>query len=312
MITDVQKPVLVIGASGLVGRRLALALLTQGYSVRCLVRNPATVGDLSTAGCEIHKGDIADAAAVHNAIDGVQAVYVAIHTLSPQPGGKQGAGFMDIEKMGLENVVAGCWEHAVRRIISVTSLGVAPDARSEWLRGRWQVEQDLINSGFDATVFRPGMIVGVGGQGFDTMTGHASRRVAYTLGGDRPTMRTIALDDLVFYLTSSLKEERTYGKGFDVGNDDVLSTNALIDGIADVLGKPRPLKRQLPLPLIRGMSSIIDRISKLPRGAMRGLLDSLEVDLIGDPLPIRAIFPRSLLSYSEAVRLELLNKTAPL
>ena len=49
---------LVIGASGFVGRRLAQALLSERYAVRCLVRNPAKVQELARNGAEIVQGDI--------------------------------------------------------------------------------------------------------------------------------------------------------------------------------------------------------------------------------------------------------------
>lgn len=301
MAVEVHRPVLVIGASGLVGRRLTSALLARGHAVRCFARNPASVEDLAKAGCDIRQGDITDRVAVESAVDSVQAVYVTIHTLSPQPGASRGVRFMDIERQGLENVLSGCWAEGVRRIVYVTSLGISPDVRSEWLRERWQIEQQLLESGLDTTVIRPGHIVGVGGRGFDTMLGDAKRRFALTLGGDRPKMRTIGIEDVIYYLIAVLDDVRTFHKRFDVGNDEVLSTNELIDGIADVIGRRRPAKVQLPLSALRGLAPIIDRIGHLPEGAMRGLLDSLDVDLVGDPRPLQDILPRRLLSFSEAV-----------
>lgn len=97
----------------------------------------------------------------------VQAVYIAIHTLSPQPSSSANSRFMDVEKNGLQNVITACRSGNVRRIIYVTSLGIAPDAPSEWLRERWHSEQLLLNSGLDATVIQPGHIVGVGGRGLE-------------------------------------------------------------------------------------------------------------------------------------------------
>ncbi len=110
-------------------------------------------------------------------------------------------------------------------------------APPEWLRERWHIEQSLLKSGIDATVLHPGYIVGVGGRGFDTITSNAKKRLAISLGGDFPKMRTIAIDDLVYYLAGSLNEPRTFGKSFHVGGDDVMSANELLDGTADILGR---------------------------------------------------------------------------
>ena len=125
-----MKKVLVIGASGFVGRRVAQALLAEGYEVRCLARNPARIQDLAEAGCEIVQGDISDLASMQRALESVQAAYISIHTLSPQQANTAGQGFMEIERNGLQNIVTACRTHGVRRLIYVTSLGIAPMHRA--------------------------------------------------------------------------------------------------------------------------------------------------------------------------------------
>lgn len=306
-----MKTILVIGASGFVGGHLAKALLAEGHAVRCLARDPARVGALAAAGCAVVRGDIADLAAVERAVDGVEAVYISIHTLSPQPAGGAGPRFMDVEKNGLQNVIAACRSHAVKRVVYVTSLGIAPDERSEWLRERWHAEQMLLNSGLDATVIRPGYIIGVGGRGFDTVVGNAKRRIAVSMGGDRPRMRTIALDDLIYYLVGVLGEPRAYGQCYDVGNDDVPSINQLIDGTADVLGRRPPVKLQIPLGLLGALAPLIERMAKLPAGAIKGFTQGMKVDAVGDPLPIRAVLHRPLLSFRQAVERALMIEIEP-
>lgn len=170
----------------------------------------------------------------------VQAVYISIHTLSPQPGSGPGSRFMDVKKTGVLNVITACRASGLRRVVYVTSLGVSADEQSEWLRERWHTERLLLTSGLDATVIRPGFVVGAGGLGFDTVVGNARRRAAFSLGGDRPLMRTIAVYDLIYYLVGVLDEPRAYGQGYDVDNDNILSTNQMINKKADLLGRPPP------------------------------------------------------------------------
>jgi nucleoside-diphosphate-sugar epimerase len=295
------KSVLVIGGSGFIGGRLVKALLADGFAVRCLVRDSRRANDLAAFGCEIVEGDITDLFAVQAAMESMHAVYISIHTFSPQIRTAGRLRFMDVEKLGLQNVVTACRACGVRRAVYVTSLGISPDAKSEWLRERWHLEQSLLNSGLDATVIRPGFVVGVGGRGFDTVVSNAKRRVAVSMGGDRPRMRTIAIDDLVYQLVGVLDEPRAYGQCFDVGNDDVLSINELTDITADVLGRRHPLKTRAPLGLMGACAPIIERVAKMSAGAIKGLVEGLTVDSIGDPTPIRTILPRPLLSFREAV-----------
>lgn len=295
-----MSTILVIGASGFIGKHLTTALLAEGHAIRCLARDPARLRDLAAAGCEIVRGDIADLSSVARAMESTQAAYVSIHTLSPQQTGGARPRFMDVEKTGLQNVVTACRSRGVRRVVYVTSLGIAPDAPSEWLRERWHSEQLLLDSGLDATVIRPGNIAGVGGRGFDTIVSQARRRIAVTLGGDRPKMRTIAIDDMIYYLVGVLDDPRAYQQRYDVGNDDVLSMNQTIDIVADILGGRDPVKVQIPRALLRALAPLVERMGKLPRGAMQGFVDSLRTDAVGDPMPIRAILPRPLLPFRQA------------
>lgn len=302
-----MSTILVVGASGFVGRRVAQALLAGGHAVRCLARDPAKVQDLATLGCEVIKGDISDLELMKRALASVQAVYIAIHTLSPQPANTADQRFMAVELNGLQNIVTACQAHGARRLIYVTSLGITADASSEWLRERWRAEQFLLGSGLDVTVIRPGMIVGVGGRGFGMVGSQAKKSVAVGLGG-RQKMRSIAIDDLIYYLVSVLDDPRAYGQCYDLGNDDVLTNSEMIDAAAEVLGRRHPTKLKIPPTLLGALAPFIERMGKLPRGAIKGLVDSLKADASGDPTPIRSILPRALLSFREAAERALTAK----
>jgi uncharacterized protein YbjT (DUF2867 family) len=283
-----MSKVLVIGASGFVGRRLARALLADGHAVRCLARTPAKVADLASAGCEVIQGDMSDAEAVLRAAEGIDAVYVAVHTLSPQPASSPDKGFMDVETAGLRNIVAACLARGARRVIYLTSLGTDANAPSVWLRERGRAEQVLFDSGLDATVIRPGQIAGVGGHGFN-------------MGNGRQKWRNIAVDDLVYYLVGVLDDPRAFGQRYDVGCDDVLTNDQMVDVAADVLGRKHPVKLHIPRAVTATLAPLIERLAKLPKGAMSGLVEGMKDDAIGDPTPIRLILPRQPLSYRQAV-----------
>lgn len=296
-----MKNILVIGASGFVGSYLTRQLLADGYKVRCLARTPHKVQDLANSGCEIVKGDISDLSTIQSALESMDAVYISIHTLAPQHTDTIGKGFMDIELTGLQNIVAGCKKQGVHRLIYVTSLGISADTKDAWTSGRWKIQQYLLNSGLNVTVIQPGMIVGIGGQGFNMVLANAQKNMAFVIGNGRNRFRCIAIDDLTYYLVGVLNAPQAYGQCYEVGSDDVLTSDELIDVAADVAGNRHPSKMHIPLAILRFAAPLIQRIAKSPQGSIKGALDSMGNDMIGNPSPIRKLLPRSPLSYREAV-----------
>lgn len=296
-----MKKILVIGASGFVGKALARQLFADGYGVRCLARKPAKVEDLVTTGCEVVQGDISVPESMQQALQSVDAVYISIHTLAPQHSNTAGQNFMDVEMNGLQNIITACQSQGVRRIIYVTFLGAAPDAQSAWVRGRWQAEQFLLNSGLDVTVIRPGMIIGIGGQGFNMTLSNAKKRLAILMGSGRQKYRCIAIDDLAYYLAGVLENRQTYGRCYDVGNDDVLNNNEVIDVVAGIIGRKHPAKLHIPLWPLKLMAPLIEHMAKMPKGAVKGILDTIPIDSVGDPMPIRSILSRPLMTARQAI-----------
>jgi len=307
-----MKRILVIGSSGFVGGYLTRQLVAEGYFVRCLVRNPDKVKQLEELGCEIIKGDLSDLSSVQHALNSMDAVYISIHTLAPQHKDTANLGFMDIEMNGLKNIVEGCKIHQVQRLIYVTSLGISEDKKDAWTSGRWKTQQYLLKSGLDVTVIQPGMIVGIGGQGFNMVLANAQKKTAFVIGNGLNKFRCIAIDDLTYNLIGVLNEPKAYGQCYEVGSDDVLTGDQLIDAAAEVTGHPHPGKIHIPLALLRFAAPIIERIAKSPKGSIKGALDGLGADLIGDPSAIRTLLPRRPLSYKQAVEqaLKINPKTA--
>lgn len=73
--------ILIIGASGFLGREVTKPLLSKGEQVRLLVRTPAKVEDLKQAGAEVIQGDLIDPPSLARACQGADRVLAAAHSL---------------------------------------------------------------------------------------------------------------------------------------------------------------------------------------------------------------------------------------
>src|SRR5688572_7831513 len=110
---------LVSGATGFIGRRLALALRERGAEVRCLVRNRGRAEDLERAGCELHEGDVLHLHSLRGAGRDVEVAYYLVHAM----GRGQRGSFADTERTGAETFAMTMAAEGVRRIVYIGGLG---------------------------------------------------------------------------------------------------------------------------------------------------------------------------------------------
>lgn len=115
---------LVTGGSGFLGRYIVEQLAARGDRVRSLSRQPPD--DLASDSIEIIRGDIRDAQAVADACRGVEAVF---HTAAVPRIWGPAAEYYQINVGGTMNVLAGCREHGVGRLVFTSSPSVVFDGR---------------------------------------------------------------------------------------------------------------------------------------------------------------------------------------
>lgn len=111
-----EKPLLVVGATGAIGREVVRALLEQGVRVRVFVRSPEKVAALPDR-VERVTGTLEDQAAVARAVRGVHAVsFVSPHD--------------EAEEQMAENFVSACEKEGVRLVFA----GVHADGANRLVR----------------------------------------------------------------------------------------------------------------------------------------------------------------------------------
>jgi len=119
--------VLVTGATGYVGGRLVPRLLEAGYRVRCLVRDPARLqGRPWLERVEVFQGDVLQPATLVAAMQGVDAAYYLIHSMSAS------ADFHQRDLTAARNFGAAAQAAGVQQIIYLGGLGDPGADLSHW------------------------------------------------------------------------------------------------------------------------------------------------------------------------------------
>ena len=153
-MTVARMTVLVVGATGSIGRLVVEEAIRQGHAVRALVRNPRKGALLPPEG-QVVVGDVTRPDTLLAAVDGVDAIVFAL--------GSDGAGKVGAESVdygGVRNVLNALGSRKTR-IALMTSIGVtnrigaynrATEAH-DWKR---RSERLVRASGLPYTIVRPG------------------------------------------------------------------------------------------------------------------------------------------------------------
>ncbi|MDQ2766107.1 MAG: NAD(P)H-binding protein, partial [Gemmatimonadota bacterium] len=79
---EMMRPLLLVtGATGYIGGRLARALHERGARLRCMVRRPDEVRARAEPNIEVVYGDVNDPASLASALEGVQTAFYLIHAM---------------------------------------------------------------------------------------------------------------------------------------------------------------------------------------------------------------------------------------
>lgn len=252
-MTETKKTMLITGASGFIGRRLAV-LLAGKHAVRCLVRDAARAKALLPAAVELVEGDMTDAASLRAAAAGVQAVVHLAALKSDEP------GIVAVNVGGARSLVSACKEAGVRRVINVGTQASRLARRGAYGETKAQSDEILNASGLEVTTLLPSVVYGPNDPG---VFGKLARVTASALfvpviGDGQARFQPVHVDDVCRVIEGCLSSPKTIGRTYSVGGPETVTLEGLIDLIGAKQGR-WPLKVHVP----EGAAMIIARLLAL-------------------------------------------------
>jgi uncharacterized protein YbjT (DUF2867 family) len=282
--------VLVTGASGFVGSRLATALDDAGHEVLAMTRNP----DRYRGAGRPVRGDVADEDSLRAALEGCAAAYYLVHSLdSPD--------FQERDASAARCFARAAADAGVARIIYLGGLGNDSDDLSAHLRSRREVEGLLADGGVPVTTLRAGIVIGHGGVSWEMtrqLVAHLPAMVTPRWVHTRT--QPIAIADVVRYLVGVLEAPEAEGRAFDVGGPEVLQYVEMLTRVADIQGR-RLLIVPVPLLSPRLSSYWLSLVTDVDVQTGRSLIDSMTNEVVVRDDSIRRIVPFEPMSYDDAV-----------
>lgn len=298
------QPVLLTGATGYIGGRLARWLLARGWRLRCLSRSAAKLGARAWAAdprVEVLEDDLGDRDRLARAIEGCGSAYYLVHSML-----SSGRAFArrDLDLAG--NFGAAAAAAGLRRIIYLGGLGETGSGLSEHLSSRREVEHALAAAGVPVTTLRAAMILGSGSASFELLRYLVERLpLMVTPRWVDTRCQPIAVRNVLHYLAACLSSPGTMGATLDIGGPDVLSYRELIQTMAGCLGLRRRLVLALPVMTPRLSAAFIHLVTPIDLRVARPLAEGLRNQVVcRDDRAIR-LMPQRLLPVREAIALAL-------
>jgi uncharacterized protein YbjT (DUF2867 family) len=263
-----EKPILLTGASGYVGRHLLKALEAAGHSVRCAVRRPSSIHSRA-AGTTIVYADVLDRESIGAALQGVATAYYLVHSMNA------GRAYEQADREGARNFAEAAHAAGVARIIYLGGLGNSAYALSAHLRSRQEVGDLLRTSGTQVIEFRASALIGAGSLFFEMVRALAERLpVMITPRWVTIEAQPISTGDAIRYLVAALTLDTTASQIFEIGGAERVSYGGIIKEYARQRGLGRLMIR-VPLLTPRLSSWWLRLVTPLQARVGRALVESV-------------------------------------
>ncbi|GAA1529243.1 NAD(P)H-binding protein [Nocardioides humi] len=292
--------VLVTGATGFIGSRLARALVDDGATVRALTRRPDAYDGPGTP----YGGDVADEGSLADALAGADVAVYLVHALDRED-------FAERDAAAARSFGRAAARAGVRQIVYLGGLGDEGDDLSPHLRSRREVEGLLGAAGVPVTVLRAAIVVGHGGISWE-LTRQLVKNLPAMVVPRWTATRTqpIAVDDVIRYLVGVIGDERALGEVFEIGGPEAMTYVDMLTVAAEVAsGRPVPIVR-VPVLTPRLSSYWLALVTDVDVTTGRNLIDSMSTEVVVTDHRIRALVPGDPLPYREAVRRALAERLA--
>ncbi len=243
-----KSTVLVIGGTGFIGQALVRRLRKDGYGVRILARDPNSCpSELRLLGVELAKGDFADANAVEAALDGIRYVY---HLA--RGNGKTWNDYLETDVKPTRQVADLCIKHGIERLFYASSIAIYYAGKSNptitektephkgimrvapYARSKVENERSLLElhqqKGLPVVIFRPGVVLGRGGNPYHWgIAAWPYSSVCSLYGDGNNPLPIVLVDDVADAMVRAIAVPGIEGESYNLASNACITANEYLD-----------------------------------------------------------------------------------
>ena len=223
--------ILVVGATGNLGGRVARMLLAQGQPVRILARSQSNYQPLVDAGAQVVLGDLKQRSSLDPACQGVETVITTANSVAR--GGEDNPQTVDLE--GNRNLIDTAKAAGINQFIFVSALTADPNSPVPFIQAKGKTEDSLRASGLPYTIIAPHLYMEIWAAmvvGMPAMMGQPVTIV----GGGRRKHSFISASDVAAFILAAIGNPAAINQKLLLGGPQPFSFRDVVAIYERVLG----------------------------------------------------------------------------
>ncbi|NEQ79269.1 MAG: SDR family oxidoreductase [Moorea sp. SIO2I5] len=239
---------LVVGATGTLGRQVVRRALDEDHQVRCIVRSPRKASFLKEWGAELVQGDLCVPETLPKALEGITAV---IDAATSRP--TDSLTIRQVDWEGKVALIQASVAAGIERYVFFSILGSENFPHVPLMEIKHCTELFLAESGLPHTILKPsGFMQGLIGQyAIPILDGQA-----VWITGETSPIAYMNTQDIAKFGIRALEVPETVNQTFPVVGTRAFSTYEIINLCERLSGKDAKIAR-LPINFLRGMRRFV-------------------------------------------------------
>ncbi|PJZ52369.1 SDR family oxidoreductase [Leptospira adleri] len=249
-----MKRILVLGATGTLGKFVIEELRKQGYWIRVLSRSSSKLRILNAPFDESVLGDLFAPKSLESAVSGMDAVISCAGASLDLKNFRDKHTFEVINFRGNRNVLDAAVKAKVSKMIYVSFLPVEGIQKTEYIRSHEKISEAIRKSGLRYTIVRPTAFFSI----LLAFLSFAKKGIGIVLGKGNVRINPIHEKDVARAVVEALEADL---EEMNIGGPDIFTRDQITELALEVAGKNRKLLH-IPIFLNRILIRFIQPFNK--------------------------------------------------
>lgn len=270
--------ILVIGASGYLGRQMVTEFLDRGYDVTVCSRSEELIKRLFPT-CRYVRCDFLRDDKVEDWLPRLEGVDVVINAV----GIIKEKGQQTFERLHVRTPTAlfhACEQAGVKRVIQISALGAGEDSTTAYHKTKHQADEVLRSLKVPSVIIKPSLIYGIGGVSWNFFRSISALPIVPIIGDGKTKVQPIHIDDVVYAITSAINIPLKDSRTVDLVGSQELTFETFLQAMRNWMGLGEMRKFYVPFSVARLIAPVSMLLDNVPLS--RDVITMLEQSKVYD------------------------------